>query len=425
MKHLIAKLLGSAPPDPRRLAQHYQPRFSPFSSLLNVNRHGVPLWTVAQRALQILRSNPVKPHSAPHPHLEPWWRPTPAVHLAALLLHVGVQKADTREHHDDGLPPHQLESASISRDIMRELGVPFAPRQHATALIRNFRRPADFSDSSTTDSAFRRLACRLDPASLLALYGADMASLPPDIIQKARRRSLRFRVRAEKLGVYRAPPAPRVSCMALEEMGYEGQALQRIIGALRYFQLCETDLDTDWYRKRAEQELEINPRGRLHLLIGIPASGKSRWASHHLGHTNIISSDRMREELTGDPSDQSQNYLVFQRCISRMRNLLHEGREVTFDATNYNENLRKDIVEAARWAGAEIYSYYFDISLNLALERNESRDRWVPRQIIHRHWRLLTQPALFEADQHHRVDPHGQCHLYWPNEVTRLSAGGS
>ncbi|MHC4789310.1 MAG: AAA family ATPase, partial [Planctomycetota bacterium] len=73
------------------------------------------------------------------------------------------------------------------------------------------------------------------------------------------------------------------------------------------------------------------------MLVGAAGCGKSSWAQEHLAETSLVSSDQMREELTGDPGDQSQNYLVFQRCMDRVREWLREGREVTFDATNCSE----------------------------------------------------------------------------------------
>ncbi len=134
------------------------------------------------------------------------------------------------------------------------------------------------------------------------------------------------------------------------------------------------------------------PACRLHLLVGPAGSGKSTWAAEHLAGTTIVSSDRMREELTGDPADQSQNYLVFQRCMDRVREVLKAGGEATFDATNFNQGLRRMPVQAGRWCGAEIVSYLFDCGLEEALRRNESRPRMVPEDVVARQHRLLSRP---------------------------------
>jgi predicted kinase len=186
-----------------------------------------------------------------------------------------------------------------------------------------------------------------------------------------------------------------------------------MVNALRFFRLKAEIKDTARLRERLQAPEEKKAR-HLHLLVGPAGSGKTSWAHEHLAHTEIVSSDRMREELTGDPSDQSQNYLVFERCMTRIRHFLHQGEEVTFDATNYEEDLRDQPVQTARWCGAQIHSYLFDISLDTALKRNLNRPRRVPKHVIRRHYRGLTPPALYEADRQHVVDTGGKCHLYWP-----------
>jgi protein phosphatase len=181
--------------------------------------------------------------------------------------------------------------------------------------------------------------------------------------------------------------------------------------------------EPDWFAERLRLEAG-RPSGRLHLLIGPAGCGKSSWAESELSGTALVSSDRMREELTGDPNDQSQNYLVFQRCMDRVRRLLGEGREVTFDATNCTESLRSMPVQAARWSGAEVSSYFFDVGVEAALERNRGRARVVPESVVRRHCRLLTPPALYEADRHFLVDAEGRARAYWPVGADAEEGGG-
>jgi predicted kinase len=100
--------------------------------------------------------------------------------------------------------------------------------------------------------------------------------------------------------------------------------------------------------------------------------------------------------------------------MDRVREELHRGREVTFDATNYREKLRQMPLQAGRWSGAEIVSYFFDVPLEESLRRNRQRKRSVPERIIRRHYRLLELPGLYEADRHLRVDTEGATHAYWP-----------
>ena len=102
--------------------------------------------------------------------------------------------------------------------------------------------------------------------------------------------------------------------------------------------------------------------------------------------------------------------------MTRIRYFLEEGQSVVFDATNYREDLRDQPVHTGRWCGAEINSYFFDVGLNTALERNRKRPRSVPEHVIRRHYRLLSPPCLYEADWQHVVDEDGKCWRYWPEE---------
>jgi predicted kinase len=223
-----------------------------------------------------------------------------------------------------------------------------------------------------------------------------------------------FRHKMQQFGVFDRPWPPPVEPERLRDLGYEEpRELHRALNAARYFDLVAGMSEDDWYAERMKQELE-RPRGRLHLLVGPAASGKSSWAEDHLAHTAVVSSDRMRRELIGDPADQSQNYLVFQRCMDRVRERLRDGEEVTFDATNYDERLREMPVQAGRWCAAEIVSYFFDVGVEEALRRNRNRPREVPEDVVLRHYRRLQPPALYEADRHCVVAEGGEVSTYWP-----------
>lgn len=416
MRHLCTKLLDVEPLDVDALLKQSDPDLHELQVLRHVELQGVPLLDLAQRTLHAIREAPPVSLMAFPDEPAPWWNAMPSAYVAALFLHVGLGGLNkVRQKSHDGLPPHQRQSAKMSREILRRLDVPYPVREHAVALILNFRKPESLIGSGSPDETFMRLACRIDLRALYALKTADMKARPGPGDDERRDQVKRFRERAESIGVFGAPPPPPMRSEDIRRMAFTGRRdAHRAGNALQFFRLKTDESGRDWFIERLRTE-KRSPRGRLHLLIGPAASGKTNWARHNLGHTTIVSSDRMREELTGDPSDQSQNYLVFQRCMTRIRHLLHEGHDVTFDATNYQEDLRDQPVQTARWCGAEINSYFMDIGLEEALDRNQKRSRKVPEKVIHRHYRLLTPPALYEADRHHFVDPRGRCHLYWPN----------
>jgi len=360
--------------------------------------------------------------------MTPWWSPMPAAYVAALFMHAGLpavaQAPAEASWPPWGGPPHALESARIAAEALRQMGLPFVVRAHAALLIANQRKPAGLLGSGAPEGAYLRLACLLDLGALHCLKRAELQvarGIDAADREKEASRLDAFRAKAEQLGVFGRPCAPPLAAEQVARLGLEGRELHRAVNALRYFMAVARMGEQDWWAERLALERE-RPRGRLHLLIGPAGCGKSTWAAEHLAHTTIISSDRMREELTGDPSDQSQNYLVFQRCMDRVREGLRAGEEVTFDATNYSERLRSMPVQAARWSAAEIVSCFFDIAQDEALRRNERRQRAVPERVIRRHYRLITPPALYEADRHMVVDAEGHAAPYWP--VASQDRGG-
>ena len=67
---------------------------------------------------------------------------------------------------------------------------------------------------------------------------------------------------------------------------------------------------------------------RLVVLVGLPASGKSTWL--HDNQLFALSSDAVREMLTGDVTDQSINRLVFQTLRQLAAARVRAGVDLTY-----------------------------------------------------------------------------------------------
>jgi len=411
MNGLLQCLMNAGPLELDRVAAAWGGQLPLLSHIRHTQARDRSLLQATQSLMDALRADPPpEPPDAPEPVLQPYWSPMPAAYLAAFCRYGG---GPTRVE-TGSIPHREREAAREARDLLRELGVPFAARAHAVALLRHLPKTSSLLRSGASAETYRRLACSLDVRALCRLREAELEvwEVPGDSPLRARLAA--FRQRFEDLGVYGVPPASPVGADEARALGYEEpRERHRALNALRYFELVAGMTERDWHVERLRQERAM-PGSRLHLLVGPAGSGKSTWAREHLAETTLVSSDRMREELTGDPADQSQNYLVFQRCMDRVREELKQGAEVTFDATNFTQGLRRMPVQAGRWCGAGIVSYVFDCSLSEALRRNESRDRMVPEDVVARQHRLLEPPALYEADRHCLVRADGGTELYWP-----------
>jgi predicted kinase len=127
--------------------------------------------------------------------------------------------------------------------------------------------------------------------------------------------------------------------------------------------------------------------GKLIVGVGIPGSGKTaifkKFAAKH--EYSYICPDDIREELTGDASDQSQNAAVWNKAKERLQEFLKENKTVVFDATFADPEQRKEFLTFAGENGAvNIQGVYVSVSLEIAKERNQKRERKVPEHVLER-----------------------------------------
>lgn len=132
---------------------------------------------------------------------------------------------------------------------------------------------------------------------------------------------------------------------------------------------------------------------KIYTLIGIPGSGKSTIAKKYLSHCEIISTDEIRKELFGSAEIQDKGWLVFQTAYSRVANTLEKGKDVVFDATNLTKKDRKKILKFEAIHIAIVMLTPIDI----CKQRNASRERKVPEEVIDRMSNKFTIPDALEG----------------------------
>ncbi len=132
------------------------------------------------------------------------------------------------------------------------------------------------------------------------------------------------------------------------------------------------------------------------LTVGLPGSGKSAW----LARRGIVplSSDLLRQLLLDDPTDQSQQTAVFSALRGLLRMRLSLGRRVTYvDATNLNRRERRSYFRLAEQFGCRVDAIFFDVPLEICLERNARRQRKVPLEAMKRMAARLRPPTHAEG----------------------------
>jgi len=138
------------------------------------------------------------------------------------------------------------------------------------------------------------------------------------------------------------------------------------------------------------------PKGIVVLAIGLPGSGKSSWFKRH----NVVplSSDMMRALLFDDIREQRFQDLVFSNLRSMLKARLIAKRPMNYvDATNLTPQERQHWIKLAKDYNYEVHAVFFDVPLEVCLERHQRRDRVVPEEIMRRMAAKLKPPAFTEG----------------------------
>jgi predicted kinase len=137
----------------------------------------------------------------------------------------------------------------------------------------------------------------------------------------------------------------------------------------------------------------------LYITVGIPGSGKSTGIKKITETTNatVICPDDIREEISGDASDQSQNERVWKIAYARLHKALESGKSVIFDATSVNPKSRKPLIKVGKQYDCEIVACVFPVTLRTAIQRQSLRNRKVPEDVIKRFYERFKMPSTDEG----------------------------
>lgn len=140
-------------------------------------------------------------------------------------------------------------------------------------------------------------------------------------------------------------------------------------------------------------------KGILCIMVGIPGSGKTTYAKklvESMEASVLISSDDIRAEL-GDVNDMSKNKEVFAIMNQRVKDKLNNGYFVCYDATSLTKEVRKNLIDEMKLHCQSFVAVFINTPLEIALERNKSRDRVVPEDVIKDMFKKLQPPVIDEG----------------------------
>jgi predicted kinase len=137
-------------------------------------------------------------------------------------------------------------------------------------------------------------------------------------------------------------------------------------------------------------------RGFVVLTIGLPGSGKTTWFKRR--GVTPLSSDLLRSLLFDDIAEQRWQGLVFSTLRSLLRARLIAKMPWNYvDATNLSPHERRQWIKMAKSFGYDVQAVFFDVPLEICMERNKRRERTVSDDIMKKMAERLRPPDFKEG----------------------------
>lgn len=148
------------------------------------------------------------------------------------------------------------------------------------------------------------------------------------------------------------------------------------------------------------KEIKIEEK-TLVLIVGLPGSGKSTFATKHFPLDTIISNDFLKQQITNNPGNMVMHEQAFALAKKIAFSRLEEGKIVVIDAQNLTESARRPFYFAAEKFGAKVTAIFLDTDIETSIERDRQRGDKVGEAYIRgRKGEYTATKRLLEKNSH-------------------------
>jgi predicted kinase len=263
---------------------------------------------------------------------------------------------------------HAPRGAIKARQILWEMGVPFAQREAICNLIRFHMRPFHFLNSPRMDSYIAQISWSARTDLLKILATADTLGR----ISKSKADNL------EVLDAFEA------YCKELYCWGKPCSFASDYVRVAHF---------NDGQDLLSQARPPLSPT--VFVMSGLPGAGKDHYIKRHFD-LPVVSLDDIRSDLKVAPNATGE---VIQVANKKARVLLAKGQDFVWNATNVSKMVRQKCLSLMRQYGAKISIIYVESSYDEYWRQNKIRDKVVPKTVIQRLLSKWEVPDLTEAHE--------------------------
>lgn len=308
----------------------------------------------------------------------PQWQALPdterSILFATALLHDIAKPVSTRIEADGTISSkgHVLQGVKMTQEILWDLGAPLPIRETIVALVKYGSLPLWFWDKPNPERSVIK-ASQVVRCDLLALFAqADVLG----------------RICSDSQDLLARIDFFREFCQ--ENQCFErSRSFPSAHSRFVYFQKENGNPD---YLAYDDTRLEVV------LMSGLPGSGKDTWIAKNLPDWQVISLDKLRQEMGLPPDEYS---IVIDRARALAKDYLRKGVSFVWNATNLSRQLRGGLISLFWGYQARVRIVYLETDWEELLQRNKTRTAKVPEKVLYKMRKRLEVPDITEA---HQVD---------------------